>query len=139
MTENPAPVRTVTKSVTIDRPADEIYAFLADLNNWPKWAIINVLSAEPGDESGWWKITIAGQGQGEIRLHAHAATRVLDHDYRDSDFSATVPARVIPNGRGADFMMTFAQPEGLEDDAFDELLTQFEVEFETLKKILEKQ
>jgi uncharacterized protein YndB with AHSA1/START domain len=51
--EAEAPARSVTKSVTIDRPAAEVHAFLADAANWPQWAVINVLAAEPSAEPGW--------------------------------------------------------------------------------------
>jgi uncharacterized membrane protein len=63
MSELPAPARSVTRSVAIDRPAAEVHAFLADAANWPQWAVVNVLSAEPGSDPGWWQIdTPAGPG-----------------------------------------------------------------------------
>jgi hypothetical protein len=46
------PTRSVTKSVTIDRPAAEVHAFLADAANWPWWAVINVLAVEPMSRAG---------------------------------------------------------------------------------------
>lgn len=67
------PTRSVTKSVTIDRPAAEVHAFLADAANWPQWAIINVLAVEPGDEPGWWKLSTP-DGPAEFRIHADTAT-----------------------------------------------------------------
>ena len=79
MSELPAPARSVTLSVTIDRPAGDVHAFLSDAANWPRWAVVNVLDAEPGHEPGWWRIATA-QGPGEIRIRAEAATGVLDHD-----------------------------------------------------------
>src|SRR5215831_2232107 len=135
MPELPAPGRSVTKSVTIDRPVAEVYAFLANGVNWPRWAIINVLTAAASDEPGWWKITTA-QGPGEIRIHADEITGVVDHDFRDDTGSVwTVPARVIPNGRGADFLMTFIQPAELDDDEFNQQLAPIDTEFATLKKV----
>jgi uncharacterized protein YndB with AHSA1/START domain len=138
MSEAPAPVRCVTKSVTIDRPAAEVHAYLADAANWPRWAVINVLAVEPSAEPGWWKITTA-QGPGEIRIHADAATGVLDHDFRDdSETIFTVPARVVANGRGAEFLMTFLQPSEMSDDELDSQLELVETELATLKRVLER-
>jgi hypothetical protein len=94
MSELPAPARSVTQSVTIDRPAR-------------------------GD----------------------AATGVLDHDFRDPDepgWMATVPARVVANGRGADFVMTIFQPPELDDVAFERELAVVATELSTLKEVLER-
>jgi hypothetical protein len=102
--------------------------------------VVNVLSAEAGHEPGWWRIATA-DGPGEIRIRADAATGVLDHDFRDPDepgWTATVPARVVANGRGADFMMTIFQPQEMDDEAFDRWLADTATEFTTLKEVLER-
>jgi hypothetical protein len=102
--------------------------------------VVNVLAAEPGSEQGWWRIETA-EGPGEIRIRADAATGVLDHDFRDPDdpgWMATVPARVIANGRGADFVMTIFQSPELDDEAFDRFLADTATEFTTLKEVLER-
>ena len=140
MSEMPAPARSVTQAVTIDRPAGDVHAFLADAANWPRWAVVNVLAAEPAGEPGWWRIATA-EGPGEIRIRADAATGVLDHDFRDPDepgWMATVPARVVANGRGADFVMTIFQPPELDDEAFDRFLAATATEFTTLRELLER-
>jgi hypothetical protein len=140
MSELPAPARSVTQSVTIDRPARDVHAFLSNAANWPRWAVVNVLSAEASHEPGWWRIATA-DGPGEIRIRADAATGVLDHDFRDPDepgWTATVPARVVANGRGADFMMTIFQPQEMDDEAFDRWLADTATEFSTLKEVLER-
>jgi hypothetical protein len=140
MSEPPAPARSVTRTVTIDRPAGDVHAFLSDAANWPRWAVVNVLAAEPAAEPGWWRIATP-DGAGEIRIRADAATGVLDHDFRDPDdpgWMATVPARVVANGRGADFLMTIFQPPEIEDEAFDRLLADTAAEFAALKKVLER-
>jgi hypothetical protein len=51
---------------------------------------------------------------------------------------ATVPARVAPNGRGADFVMTIFRPPELDDEAFDRWLSVTMTEFATLKELLER-
>jgi hypothetical protein len=131
------PARSVTKSVTIDRPAAEVHAFLADAANWPRWAIINVLAVEPGDEPGWWKLSTP-DGFAEFRIYADATTGIVDHDFRDETKEvARVPARVVGNGRGADFLMTITQPPGVSDAFFEELLASVETELSALKKFLE--
>jgi hypothetical protein len=141
MSESPAPARSATRSVTIDRPVGDVHAFLSDAGNWPQWAIVNVLAVEPSDEPGWWTMATP-DGPGEIRIHADAGSGVLDHDFRfdpnDPTAIATVPARVVANGRGAEFLMTIFQPAEVDDDEFDRLLTSLETELATLKQVLEE-
>jgi uncharacterized protein YndB with AHSA1/START domain len=133
----PPPGRSVTKSVTIDRPAREVHAFLADVRNWPRWCVVNILSAEPGDEPGWWTIGTP-DGPAGFRILADASTGIVDHDFRDEKGAvARVPARVTANGRGADFQITVTQPDGLADDDFDAVLASVDTELATLKRVLE--
>jgi hypothetical protein len=62
----------------------------------------------------------------------------VDHDFRDETKEvARVPARVVPNGRGADFLMTISQPPGVSDAFFDGLIASVDTELATLKKLLE--
>jgi hypothetical protein len=62
----------------------------------------------------------------------------VDHGFRDETKEvARVPARVVGNGRGADFLMTITQPPGVSDDFFEGLLASVETELTTLKSLLE--
>jgi hypothetical protein len=134
----PPPAPSFTTSVTIDRPAADVHAFLASAPNWPQWAVINILAVEPSDDPEWWSISTPG-GPAELRIRADAPTGVVDHDFRDESMEgyATVPARVVANGRGADFLMTVTQPPGVDDDFFAGLLRSVETELATLKKVME--
>ena len=133
-----APARSVTKSVAIDRPPEAVFTYLADARNWPRWAIVNVLAVEPGSEPGWWTMTTP-RGTGELRIRGQAATGLLDHDFRDPQAAWTVPARVVPNGRGAEFLMTFFQPPVLDDEEFDRQALLVDTELAALKDILEQE
>jgi Polyketide cyclase / dehydrase and lipid transport len=132
--------RSVTRSIAIDRPSADVYAFLADLRNWPRWAVVNVLAVERADEPGWWRIETP-DGPAEIRLRPDAATGVVDHDFRggpDDTEVATVPARVVANGRGAEFLITILQPDEVDDTDFDRLLESVDTELGALKAVLER-
>ena len=113
-----APTRCVTVSVAIDRPAAEVHAFLADAANWPRWAITNVLAVEPGAEPGWWR-SQRRRGRPRSASARTLTTGVVDHDFRDADGTWAVPARVVANGRGAEFSMTLFQPAEIDDAEFD--------------------
>jgi hypothetical protein len=140
MSDPPAPWRSVTKSVTVDRPASEVHAFLSDASNWPQWCVINILAVEPSGHSDWWTITTP-QGPAEIRISADPDNGIVDHEFRDPDEPgevAVVPARVVPNGRGAEFSMTIFQPPQLDDAEFEHQLTLIETEWAALRDVLER-
>jgi hypothetical protein len=135
----PAPARSVTRSVTVDRPAHEVHAFLSDASNWPRWCVINILAIEPSRHPGWWSISTP-QGPAEIRIHADRLTGIIDHEFRDPDEPgevAVVPARVVANGRGAEFSMTIFQPPELDDVEFERQLQLIATELGALKRVLE--
>ncbi|GHE08470.1 SRPBCC family protein [Streptomyces alanosinicus] len=127
---------SVTKTVSIDRPCEQVFAFLADPANWPRWAVVNIRAIEPTDDPDWWRMSTP-LGPARLRLRAHAEFGVLDHDYVDDTASWSVPARVVPNGDGADFMITFHRPPTLTEAVFREQSDLVDTELATLKKILE--
>ncbi|MFI9063860.1 SRPBCC family protein [Streptomyces sp. NPDC053429] len=128
--------RSITKTVSIDRPAEDVFAFLADPANWSAWAVVNIKSIEPTDDPDWWAMTTP-VGSAKLRLRADAQYGILDHDYLDDTASWTVPARVVPNGTGAEFMITFYQPPTFTDQFFEEQIALVDTELTTLKRILE--
>ncbi|MGW7824369.1 SRPBCC family protein [Streptomyces puniciscabiei] len=128
--------RAVTKTVTIARPPREVFAFLADAANWPLWAVVNVKAIEPDHEAGWWRM-ITPRGPARFRIRSNAELGLLDHDYIEEDADRSVPARVVPNGEGSEFMMTLVQPASYSDAFFDEQSALIDTELTTLKEVLE--
>ncbi|MFJ3174170.1 SRPBCC family protein [Streptomyces roseus] len=136
MSNSDTPARSVTKTVTIGRPAAEVFAYLSDAANWPAWAVVNIQAIEPAPEEGWWLMTTP-QGPARLRIRGNAELGILDHDYLDEQAGWQVPARVVPNGNGSEFMMTFFQPPAFTDAFFDEQIALVDIELAELKKILE--
>ena len=136
MSSTEAPSRAVTKAVAIDRAPDKVFAFLADAANWPRWAVVNVLDIARADEPGWWRMTTP-RGPGRLRIAAEAARGLLDHEFVSDEAHWQVPARVVANGRGTLFMMTFFQPKGFADPVFDQQIALVDRELATLKSVLE--
>lgn len=131
-----ATVRSITKTVRIACDPQAAFGFLADLGNWPRWAVVNVKSTRRADDADWWDM-ITPRGAARLRMRADARHGILDHDFVDSQASWTVPARVIRSGAGTEFMITFFQPPGFTDDFFDEQIQQVDVELAKLKELLE--
>lgn len=129
-------LRCTTKTVSIDAPVKRVFEFLSNAQNWPDWAIVNVLSVSPTDSDWWDMLTPAGPAKLRIRPNDELGT--LDHDFDSPEASWTVPARVVPNGSGSLFMITFFQPPTFTDDFFDEQIALVDRELDTLKRLLER-
>jgi hypothetical protein len=131
-----ATIRSITKTVRIACDPRAAFDFLADLGNWPRWAVVNVKSTRRSDDPTWWEM-VTPHGEARLRMRADARHGILDHDFVDPQASWTVPARVIANGGGAEFMITFFQPPGFTDDFFDEQIKLVDIELAKLKELLE--
>jgi hypothetical protein len=127
--------RSITKSVDLQVTPQNAYAYLHDLLNWPQWAIVNMKQVKPGKD-GWYD-TVTRFGRGQLKMMGNASLGILDHLWKDEQASWTVPARVVPNGGGATFLMTFFQPPVLDDAAFDAAAKEVDIELKRLKEILE--
>jgi len=126
---------SITKTVSINAPIDRVFAFLADAANWPKWAIVNVKSVKRADDQ-WWNMETPG-GMAKLRIRANAEFGILDHDFNAPDASWTVPARVVPNGSGCEFMITFFQPPAFSRQFFEEQAVLVDKELAQLKSLME--
>ncbi len=129
--------RSITKSVDLCVRVERAFDFLNDPENWPKWAIVNMRSAKPAAD-GWYD-TETRQGSGQLKMLSNKPLGLLDHVWKDPQASWTVPARVIPNGDGSTFLMTFFQPPVLDDKAFDAAAKEVDIELAKLKELLERE
>lgn len=128
---------TVTKSVMIKRSPDEVFAFLANGENWPRFAIHNIYSIRPGEGGDW--IMETPRGPGRLHLKTSAASGIVDHEFIDAQEGRwEVPARVVPGGDGAVFMMTLTKPEPMPESDFQAGMELLDDELATLKRILEE-
>jgi hypothetical protein len=129
--------RSITKSVDLDVRPEEAFDFLNNPENWPKWAIVNMKSVKPASD-GWYH-TETRQGSGQLKMLSNKSLGLLDHVWKDPQASWTVPARVVPNGDGCTFLITFFQPPVLDDKAFDAAAKEVDIELAQLREILERE
>ena len=101
-------MRSITKTISIKCDPSAAFSFLADPFNWPKWAIVNVKSVSRTSDPDWWDMVTA-HGPGQLRIRGKAGYGILDQDFIDAQASWVVPARVVPNGGGTEFIITFFQ------------------------------
>jgi len=129
---------TKTKTININCGFDKAYDFLSDPQNWPQFAIHNVLSIEAESfENGYYRIETP-RGTGALKLFCSRELGILDHELIDANEAAwKVPARIVPTEDGCHFMMTFTKPELMPHDLFDQGMLLLDEELAQLKIILE--
>jgi hypothetical protein len=103
-----------TVSVSIARPWEEVYEAIRRPEEFPKWA--SGLSASPLAQDGerW---TAAGpEGPVRIRFTGRKAFGVMDHRVDlGTGPEVLVPTRVVPNGAGAEVLVTLFRRPGMSD------------------------
>ena len=127
---------STTLAVTIKRSPQEVYDFIADLSNWPKFSEF-AANFERVHDSEY----IAHTSQGDVRVIAHFDSQklILDTDcILPSGESQLIPYRVVPNKIGAELMMTNFRAASSTRQEYDEQLRWMEVELKQIKRILER-
>jgi hypothetical protein len=127
--------KTKIISVSIQAPADRVYAFVLDGGNMPKWMTSFMRSVKKeGDK--WIANTSAGQM--EFRFVSRNEFGVLDHRVKlPSGVEVLNPMRVVPNGNGCEIMLTLFQLPDVTDEAFAADAANVERDLRTLKEVME--
>jgi hypothetical protein len=122
-------------SVSIARPADAVYAFVADPTNVPRWAEgLAGAVRRVGDD--W--IAESPMGTIKLRFADPNPHGVLDHAVTLPDGTVVLnPMRVVPNGDGAEVTFTLFRQPGVTDDAFAADAAQVRKDLNRLKAVLE--
>ena len=124
--------RSVTLSVTIEVPYEVAFDYLSDGRHASEWGINFVRGVK--DSPGGGLMMVTPFGELPFRVRADRETGLVDHIVGEG----LLPARVVPNGHGVDYMITLQQPPNMPDEAFDtEGVPGLREEMDTLKKILE--
>jgi hypothetical protein len=123
-------------SVSIERPADAVYAFVADPANLPRWATAFCVSVRrSGDE--WIVETPAAPVR--IAFAAPNALGVVDHVVTVSpELEVFSPMRIIANGSGSEVVFTLFQRAGMSDAEFSDDAALVQQDLETLKRVMEE-
>src|SRR5687767_397170 len=103
-------------SVSINRPADQVYAFASNPENLPRWAA--GLSGSIEQVNGEW-VAESPMGRVKVELAPTNAFGVLDHHVTvPSGARFYNPMRVFPNDDGSEVVFTVYQRPGVSDEAF---------------------
>lgn len=125
-----------TISLPIARPPSEVYEFLLEPRNYPRWAASLGGRFEHLESRDWRAET--PHGPVIIRFAERNALGVLDHAvFREGEEPLTRMVRVVPNGEGCELIYTIFKPEHLDAEAFESEAEWTRTELEVLKSYLE--
>jgi hypothetical protein len=123
-------------SVSIDRPADDVYEFASDPENLPQWAA--GLSGSIENVKGDW-IAESPMGRVKVEFAEKNEFGILDHDVTlPSGEKVYNPMRVFPNGDGSELIFTLYQRPDMSDQMLAEDAEAVRKDLEKLKMLLEK-
>jgi len=124
-----------TLSVSIDCPPDQVYGFVSNPENFPRWATAFCRSIRKAD-SGW--IVEMPQGQVNVRFVPRNTMGVMDHFVTPAPgVEIYVPMRIVANGSGSEVIFTLFRMPGMTDEEFTADAGMVERDLETLKKVME--
>jgi len=123
-------------SVSINRPITEVYDFMANPENLPKWAEGLSRSTVIKVDDEW--IADSPMGKVKIRFVKFNEFGVLDHDVTlpTGEINHN-PLRVVKNGNGSEVIFTIFHFPQISDSNFNHDIKLVEQDLKRLKKILE--
>ncbi|MGH2614443.1 MAG: SRPBCC family protein [Thermomicrobiales bacterium] len=109
-------MRADTQTVTISASPDEVFAFLAEPSNLPRWAV-GFARAVRRDNDEW--IVQTAQGEMPVRFAVDAGRGIIDfHMTVAPGVESVAYSRVVPNDSGAEYIFTQFQSPGMPDEVF---------------------
>jgi|SRR5687768_10214981 len=128
-------MRADTRCVSIEAPPAEVFKFVADPANLPRWAVGFAKSVR--QQAGAWLVQTAG-GEFRLRVAADASSGVVDFWISPAPgLEALAASRIIPRGPGAEYVFTQFQAPGMPDEVFDASVRALQHELAVLKAIAE--
>jgi hypothetical protein len=122
-------------STYIERPAAEVYAYVVNPANLPKWAA--GLSGSIEQRDGRW-FAESPMGEVEATFAPENPYFVLDHEVKLSDGTTfNNPMRVIGHGTGCEVVFTLLRRPDQSDGDYEADATAIRTDLATLKELLE--
>ncbi|MBB2925298.1 SRPBCC family protein [Cellulomonas cellasea] len=122
-------------SVHIDRSVPDVYAFVSDPANLPRWA--PGLGGDVVEEDGRWFVETPG-GRAQITFTPRNDLGVLDHDVvTPSGETVHVPLRALADGDGCEVVLTVRRSPGMSDADLERDVVAVRQDLEQLRQVLE--
>ena len=124
-----------TRTISIDAEPTKVVRLLADPKNLPRWAVGFAKSIRQ-EADRWYVMT--NNGEVGIRVVADEESGMVDFFISPApNVEALAASRVIPRGRGSEYVFTQFQAPGMPDDVFKMNVKAIEHELTVLKAIAE--
>ncbi len=124
-----------TVSISIQRAADAVYAYLSDPANMPRWSLFIKAVARDADE--W--VATTPDGMVRMRFAGPNELGVVDHRVRvNPQLEVYVPFRVVPNQEGSEVLFTVFRLAGMSDKQFADDVAMVTTDLRRLKDVLER-
>ena len=121
-------------SVSINRPANQVYEFVSNPENLPKWA--TGLSGFIDNVNGEW-IAESPMGRVKVKFADKNTSGILDHDVTlPAGARVYNPIRVFPNNDGSELIFTLYRRPDMSDKMFAEDVKAVTRDLEKLKTLL---
>jgi hypothetical protein len=130
-------MRNRTVSVEIAMPATDVYRYVRDPDQLPKWAAGICKSVTV--KNGVWHVDTGTElGTVLFSFCTDNTFGVLDHTVTlPNGHSQLNPMRVVANGEGSELMFTVFQTEGMSEEAFVKDVQAVTRDLKTIKMLLE--
>jgi hypothetical protein len=129
--------RSDTQSISIEAPREAVLALVSDPTAFPRWAS-GFARAVRVDGPDW----LVETGEGEVRLRVRVSAELGTVDYL---LTAALPdreigafSRVVPNGRGCDYIFTRFFPDEVSDAELADERAVVAVELQTVRALCER-
>jgi len=110
------PMHADTQTITLPVSCEEAFAFLAQPENLPRWAV-GFARGIRREGNAW--IVQTAQGEMPIRVVADALQGTIDFQMRVAPgLEAVAYSRIVPNDSGAEYVFTQFQLPGMSDEVF---------------------
>jgi len=129
-------VKSHTVTAVLDAPKQDVFAYLSEIHNLPKWA--TEFARELRFEDGKAKV-VNGLGEFYFSIDADVETGVIDMYVGPSEHELMLfPTRVVPlpDGRSV-YSFTMFQAPGMPDDLFESQHASLRREFENIRREVE--
>ena len=130
---NTYPARNLT--ISINRPASEVYRFAANPENFPKW--VKFIKSISKQGTNW--VAESDLGQLKIKFTPKNDFGIIDHDVTLSNGeTVTNHIRVIQNNKGSEFIFTLLRVPGRTDKEYEADAKAVSGDLQQLKTIMER-